>query len=172
MGADLYLESITHTQDANEIARSPAPKHLGPVERIEYHFDVLRACGGYFRNGYNAGDVMYAMGMSWDDVGRMLDDEYHLPIACARELLATIKERPMTRERVARHVLENMMDGKHGDPATAWVQDIMQDITGEDQKPAPPDIDELHGFLSKRYGELVAILEKSIELNEPLLCSL
>jgi hypothetical protein len=36
----------------------------------------------------------------------------------------------------------------------------------------PPDLDELFGFLNKRRTELLAILRKSIELDEQLLCSI
>ena len=37
--------------------------------------DAYIVSGGYFRNGYNAGDIMWAMGLSWwGTVSPMLTD--------------------------------------------------------------------------------------------------
>ncbi len=68
-------------------------------------FDEMRASGGYFRNGYNSGDVMWAMGLSWPHtVGGMLDSEGYLPVERARKLLAMIEARPLTKERLTQHL--------------------------------------------------------------------
>jgi len=152
--------------------RPVKPGDLEHAEAVQHRFDAMSAAGGFFRNGYNAGDVMFAIGMSWQDVGRMLDDESCLPIPRARELLAIIKSRPLTRQGVGRHVLENMMDGSDGHPMTTWLKEMIE----EDRPVAvrfasPPNIDELHYFLSRKHGELIAILEKSIAIDEPLFCS-
>jgi hypothetical protein len=105
---------------------------------------------------YNTGDVMMAMGLSWQDTVRpMLDDSRHLPIDQARKLLAMIEERPVTKERLTQSFLEA---AEEIDPGS---------------KEEPPDFGApLLKFLQERHGQLVAILRKSVELNERLLCSI
>jgi hypothetical protein len=131
----------------------------------------MAASGGYFRNGYNAGDVMWAMGLSWPDtVMPMLDADDRLPIERARELLAMIEARPLTREVIGRHYLENMTNGREQHPTTgpiAWIVD-----GAEAANKLPPDFDRICQFLQQKREDLLAILRKSIEMNEPLVCSL
>jgi hypothetical protein len=141
----------------------------GPIETIDdidrldtALYDSFRASGGYFRNGYNAGDVMWAMGLSWSrDVGKMLDANRQLPIDRVQELIAKIEARPLTREVVARHIFEHMSDGCCHHP-----------ISGFGGHGPPPDLDEMSTLLRKRRDELLIILRKSVELGEPLICSL
>jgi hypothetical protein len=172
MGADLVLKSIMQPFfDSNINDRPVKPWDLEHAEALHHRFDAMNAAGGFFRNGYDAGDVMFAIGMSWQDVGRMLDDESCLPIPRARELLAIIKSRPLTRQGVGRHVLENMMDGCDGHPITTRSKDIIEEDRPVAVRVAGPlNIDELHHFLSRKHGELIAILEKSIAIDEPLFC--
>jgi hypothetical protein len=142
----------------------------------------LHSSGGYFRNSYNAGDIMWAMGLSWPEtVLPLLDDESDLPIPRARELIELIEARPLTRERVALHMFENMTSGVNEHPTTGLIERVMEKVMadehGEDSSPPPPkspppDFDQLFGFLNQRRNELLAILRKSIELNERLHCSL
>jgi hypothetical protein len=171
MGVDIYLNSIwnpwvdTHQQDLLDHHGSDAETvedFIHDLHRIsEEFFEKARSSGGYFRNGYNSGDVMWAMGLSWrDDVGKMLDSEGRLPIDHARDLIAKIEARPLTRERVAQHIFEHLSDGS------------VTYRTGFTEYGAPPDLDEMSGFLCKRRDELLVILRKSIELGEPLVCSL
>jgi hypothetical protein len=171
MGADMYLNSIwnpwvdAHRQDLLD--------HHGPdaetvedfiheLDRIsEEFFDKARSSGGYFRNGYNSGDVMWAMGLSWrEDVGKMLDSKCRLSIDHARALIAKIEARPLTRERVAQHIFEHLSDGS------------VTYRTGFTEHGPPPNLDEMFAFLGKRRYELLTILRKSVELGEPLVCSL
>ena len=137
------------------------------------HHDEWRASGGYFRNGYNSGDVMFAMGLSWPEtVGPMLDGAL-LPVERARELISMIEQRPLTRERVGAHIFENMTDGVDVNPFQRMMDQVAAEAAGlEPQKKPPPNVDELFGFLNKRRDELLSILRKSVELGEPLVCSL
>jgi len=58
MGADLYLNSVFEPWWAkNQVRAFNAPDCDSTSE--------MRASGGYFRNSYNSGDVMWAMGLSW-----------------------------------------------------------------------------------------------------------
>ena len=111
MGVDLYLNSVWEPWWADNMERvlnepdvettSDAASNAAAASKM---FDEMRASGAYFRNGYNSGDVMWAMGLSWPhSVGCMLDSEGYLPVKRARELLAMIEARPLTEERLTQH---------------------------------------------------------------------
>jgi hypothetical protein len=169
MGADIYLESVWKPWFAEFEAKEKSKEIVGHItnsDELNRSFSALydahRSSGGYFRNAYNGGDVMAAMGLSWDAVGEMLDSEQRLPIERARELLAMILARPIERERFGRH-LKSYGNGPAGQ--------MMDHVLG---RPPPSewtfDLDEMFAFVSKRREELLAILHKSITLNEPLQC--
>jgi hypothetical protein len=178
MGANIYLQSIWKTFEEKR-SQMPPPQPSAFENAAAAFFDEMRASGGYFRNGYNAGDVMWAMGLSWHvTVSPMLDRGY-LPIPRARELIETIEVRPLTRERVAAHIFEHMTDGINEHPFTGPLERVMEKVMADEHddeesppKLSPPDLDHLFGFLDKRRGELLTILRKSIELGEPLYCEL
>jgi hypothetical protein len=187
MGADIYLESVWDPWfaafEATEKARAKALaadwKTADDIRRaVDRLYDAYRSSGGYFRNGYNSGDVMWAMGLSWTETVRpMLDAKERLPVGRARELVAMMEARPLTREGVARHIFAHMTDGVEPHPVTGRLFQKMQDeadkTMGLPPQPAlPPDFDHLFAFLSKRREDLLAILRKSIALDEPLLCSI
>ena len=176
MGADIYLQSVWKPLMSPSL---PPKIETADLEAaINLQFDHMGSSGGYFRNGYNSGDIMWAMGLSWHDtVGSMLDERGCLPIERARELIAMIEARPLTRERVAAHVFVNKTDGVEPHPFNGQLMQSMHEAvaeaTGQTLPPkAPPDIDHLFRFLNTRRNQLLEILRKSIELNEPLLCSL
>jgi hypothetical protein len=157
----------------------PPPLAIKNEADIAAFFDEMRASGGYFRNAYNAGDIMWAMGLSWNGtVMPMLNDERYLPIPRARELVEMIEARPLTRERVAAHIFEHMTNGINEHPTTGPIEQIMEKVMADehdDESPPklePPDFDSLFGFLDKRREELLTLLRKSIELGEPLYCEL
>ena len=86
MGADIYLGSIRKQFDGNSEESQTSQQRSSDVT-------------GYFRNSYNDGDVMWALGLSWwGTVSPMLEDDFWLPVRAARELLAMIEERPLTKE--------------------------------------------------------------------------
>src|SRR5713101_2881689 len=106
----------------------------------------LHSVGGYFRNTYNAGDIMWAMGLSWPEtVLPLLDDNRDLPIPRARELIELIEARPLTRERVSLHMFENMTSGINEHPTTGPIERVMEkvmaDVHDEESPPKlpPPD---------------------------------
>jgi hypothetical protein len=118
---------------ASAVVKETPTETLGCNKRIATEvYDAMRASGGYFRNGYNAGDVMWAMGLSWfSTVSPMLDTERRLPVARARELLAMIEERPLTRSRVARHIFEHMTDGVEPHPITGPTAEMIEEAMAE-----------------------------------------
>jgi hypothetical protein len=84
MGVDIYLHSVWDPFEVNlkdKIAACFDAVNKGPIRDAETAmaaadaaYDMMRASGGYFRNGYNSGDVMWAMGLSWrGTVAPMLD---------------------------------------------------------------------------------------------------
>jgi hypothetical protein len=175
MGADIYLQSIfkPFMKKFSGIHFDPETDH--PEDFMNAHFDALRSSGGYFRNGYNHGDVMYAMGLSWHDtVSPMLNKRGRLPVARARKLLAMIEARPISRE----HVVVLMTAGDDPHPGVTQLLRMVDEVakeTGvavETSVEKPLDIDHVHGFLNTRRDQLLVILRKSIELNEPLYCEL
>jgi hypothetical protein len=169
MGADIYLQSVWKPFAENNPPRAPMP---GTTV-----FDEMRASGGYFRNSYNNGDVMWAMGSSWQAVGEMLDEYGYLPVDRARELVEMIEARPLTREQVIAHVFGDMCNDH---PLIGRVRKTLHKLAAKngEQPPDPhrmptqEETDDLVAFLNKRRDELLAILRKSIELDEPLYCDL
>jgi hypothetical protein len=111
---------------------------------------------------------MWAMGFSWPHtVGGMVDSEGYLPVERARELLTMIEPRPLTKERLTQHYFDHITQGVEQHPITRWLFRRLRELTAP-----PPDFDYLVAFLRQSRTELIAILKKSIALNEPLLCSL
>jgi hypothetical protein len=114
MGVDIYLESIWKPFEEKLTTERLTQSQLRPrtpsqIDAFMTHiYDQFRASGGYFRNAYNSGDVMWAMGKSWEMVGSMLDERQHLPIERARELVELIEAHPLTREQITAHVFGDM----------------------------------------------------------------
>jgi hypothetical protein len=173
MGADMYLESVL--EPFLETYSGPR-KDLHPANALAEIFRALAASGGYFRNGYNCGDIMWAMGLSWSAVGDMLDEQHYLPIDRAKELIAMVEGRPFTEEMVARHYLQNLME-ESGHPVSGPAIKALQRAEPDTQSidgveiPEPPDFMVVFDFVTGKREELLALLRKSIALNEPLRCS-
>jgi hypothetical protein len=172
MGVDIYLNSIfepwakMHPPERSN--RRLSAEEV--IQALEERFEQARSSGGYYRNAYNDTDVMWAMGMAWsEDVGKKLDSKRRLPVAAARELIDKIEARPLTRERVARHIFEHMSDGFVDHPITGDMKRRDAHINGPLE---PPDLDAQGAYLNTRRDQLLAILRKSVELGEPLKCSL
>lgn len=185
MGADIYLWSIYEPFVEARRARPQQKidvREIGPEDArriMEEHYDELRASGGYFRNGYNSGDIMWAIGLSWGvTVGGMLDGDGCLSVENARRLLTMIESRPLTRQTVAEHIFKNIGDGYCGDhPTMGGLRKFLQQsddvyINPGPTRVDPSEVDTLMAYLTRRRDELMALLRKSIELNEPLRCDL
>jgi hypothetical protein len=179
MGVDIYLHSIWRPYcEANPVEQRMASLFEAyPEDPVAMWIELYRQdelSGGYFRNAYSSGDIMWTMGLSWsDDVGSRLDAEDRLSIDHARELVAMIEARPLTRQRIARHFLENMTDGVQKHPIAGPIVSRFAEATGHELAPLlPPEFESLSQFLVDRRERLLAILRKSIALSEPLEISL
>jgi hypothetical protein len=180
MGADIFLRSVLDPRPDSknwpqgEIDTSTAEDFRVHVEN---YFEQLRATGGYYRNAYNSGDVMWAMGLSWSDtVSKMLGEDYCLPIERARELIELIEARPITREHVVAHIYADMCKGHPVmGPMMGFFKQHFGNATHEPEPAEPPtlqEIEEMFAFLNERRDGLLVILRKSVALNEPLYCEL
>jgi hypothetical protein len=173
MGVDIYLESIFNPFTENfegSVADRRIQRRMreNPVRGVEMFYEVFRSSGGYFRNAYNCTDVMAAIGLSWGTVYAILDDKHRLPIERARELIAMIEARPLTRADYARH-----LESYGGGPLHNMMEQIKEEVTGEPPEGVTPEeyahqIDAAFAFTSERREQLLAILRKSIAMNEPL----
>jgi hypothetical protein len=177
MGADICLESIHRPfeekliQQMNE-GRFP-PKDCPPHKQPEILYRALQSSGGYFRNGYNNGDVMWAMGLSWwNTVRPMLDEQGYLSIAKAKELVALIENRPFTKEVFGRHYLENIFGGTRH-PVQTMFQSLEQaaEDTAVSLQSENRQFKEIYELVLEKRQALLDLLNKSIQLNEPLYCS-
>jgi hypothetical protein len=127
----------------------------------------MEAGGSYFRNGRNVGDVMWAMGLSWEDtVGPMLDESEHLPVERARELVSVIEARPFTKEYLTRFYLEHMTGDTDPHPLQRAAQRL---LFGHVPAITMVSFEVWAPTVQRKREMLLAILNKSIELNEPLL---
>ena len=167
MGADLELRSVIEPFVADK-ANFRLPHDADPVASMETLYNRLTATGGYFRNGYNSGDIMWVMGLSWNGtVLPMLDAEQRLPIERAGELIALIEANPMSDEQLAAVYLEQLTNGVEPHP----VGRLVDQACGVGPKD-PPDFAVWAGFVRRKRNELLTLLRKSIALGEPLYCSL
>jgi hypothetical protein len=94
------------------------------IQQSRAWYEELAATGGYFRNGYNAGDLMFAMGRSWEEVYNMLDARRRLPIEKARELLALLEATPLTVHYVANYIFRHWSSGKDTHPISRGITEM------------------------------------------------
>ncbi len=132
----------------------------------------LESVREHFRNSYNSGDVMWAMGLSWPGtVGNLLDSESYLPVESARELLAMIEARPLSKERLAQHYFDHITKGVEHHPISGLIiRTLREDKNVVLPASSPPDFSCIAAFLQQRRSELIVLLNNSIALDEPLLC--
>jgi len=105
---DLFLSSVWESWFATfftgkadlklrrEMAYNP-PKAMDAIR------EAFRSSGGFYHNGATTADVIAAIGLSWDSIYAKCDDDVdghlQLSVEAARELVATIEARPLTRAR-------------------------------------------------------------------------
>jgi hypothetical protein len=177
MGVDIFLESVWKAfepkmdrwERERETVRRPNQSVEEAVGAINNMYAFMVSSGGYFRGAYNQSDVMPAMGLSWNDVYQMLDDDgRYLPVGKARDLLAMIEARPITKEAYTKHYLQ-IRAGMHNGPV-GEVLEVLGNGNAAVDTYAP--LDEWFDNAVSHRDTLIGLLRKSIELNEPLLCSM
>lgn len=168
MGADIYLN--TDYQPNHEKyeplfvawARRRDAYHERGAENLandaqkkvtEYYNKMFET--GYFRDSYNESNLLWTMDLSWwGDVGDNLDEDTRtLPIDKAQWLLD---------ELYARH-----------DMIAQAVPEISAKAVekGWDQGGQSWDVDTLTNYFQEKWEQLTTMLRRSIELGEPLECS-
>jgi hypothetical protein len=173
MGADISLRSVMtkETYDAvMERIRAELPPSPAMIQR---YFDDLQATGAYFRDPYNSGCLLNALGMEWSrDVGPLLDENCCLPIPAARHLLAEIEAKHLTPQ-----LIEDICNGTAPRSKTvAMVEEMNRrqesDQSGPRTVPEPGDERVMAEWFARKRERLIRLLRKSIELNEPLYCDI
>jgi hypothetical protein len=161
MGADIYLNSEyePHLKQWQPIFEAAVSKRDGlprdseqareAQKEVDAAFTHMRS-RGYFRDAYNGGNLASLIGFSWwQDVVPMLDDGF-LPIPKAHEFIAMLEAKPVTAEAVKARLERWRLEGHTSqDPFEEWLKGYQGD-----------------------HARLIALLKRSIELNEPLYCSL
>ena len=150
-----------------------APPHFLPAwsgtaflqwEMPERMFRWQEGSGGYFRAGYNAGNVLDFMrgygGPNWRDIIKShLSGDWYLSIEGVKALIEWTEARPITREMVDSFtdaVIDN--NRKNPEPKITHEPTFTKDQA---------DVDRLYEWLSRKHGVLLAVLCKAVELNEP-----
>jgi hypothetical protein len=165
MGCDISLRSVFTEDVMNEALRKAGESN----DPGKFYAEAL-ATGGYFREAYNRYSLIAALGMDWnEDVGPLLNDKGELSIAGARHLLAELEVRPVSPAMV-----DDVCAGRSRlHPGVRVMQEQLGELA-ENAVPGPQEGDQAFftDHLIKRRELLMALLRRSIELNEPLECSL
>lgn len=162
MGADIYLRSIfepvkkKYEPKFNAAVRKRDALPDGPARRkaqeaVSKAYDAMYPDEGYFRDSYNASSLSGLLDFSWwQDIVPMLDKEGNLPISKAKKFIRLLESKPVTMELVMKRFDEEKgRGGGYTDPPEEWLK-----------------------HWTEKRERLIAMLKRSIELNEPLDCSL
>jgi hypothetical protein len=160
MGADLYIEAVVGPARKKweplflkaVAERDKHPRGSAAHERLqkdveEYH-GKMRPEDGYFRDSYNATNVLWTVGLSWwQDVVPMLKGGNLRPLK-TRELLRMIKSR---RQRVTASLIKKQGGAidKGENTLAGWRK-----------------------YYTEKLAKLVAFLERAIQMEEDIYCSL
>jgi hypothetical protein len=176
MGVDIYLRSVM-TDDVFEstlkdlmAGRDGLTSRSEILETLNQYYERLAETGGYFRDPYNESGLFHAIGMQWSrDVGPMLNNG-ELSIDGARHLLAELDRRP-----IAPAMADDVLAGRGTpDPIVEWMRnEAAAELSAGFVHPAGNlDAAGFTRHLIKRRKRLMVLLRRSIELEEPLECSL
>jgi hypothetical protein len=156
MGFDMWLPSIfDYDSPQGELLSAVDGDRVSSPIYKERVYDAMRATGAYYREGDNGRGLLSLLGLSWHEIMDSLEDRTTLPPTRARHLLAELEKRPFTKA---------MLFAERQETAT--------------EQPMPPSprefdlseeqINEACSLYAKRRQELMALLRRAIERNEPL----
>lgn len=176
MGADIYLKSVydvayakakpafeaaVAARDAylNEHGRAvrSTPQYRQLQAEVEKTYDAMYPEDGYYRDSYNTTSLFSMLGLSWWQVSG--DDGEGDP-----RLGKLIKNGEMyipSMEKLLGFLKEVDLDARFD----KWVGDL------GDKKDPEFDPEEWRGYFHRKRNRLMRLLEKAIELKEPLRCS-
>jgi hypothetical protein len=158
MGIDITLRSVLTAEACEAIGERLRASGETDPDRMTAAFAET---GAYFRDPYNCFGLLPMLEV---DLYPLLAEDDTLPIDAARELLVVVESRPLTLEHVKIAVC-----GSRQRPLMSSIEDFMN--------PTPITVDEInwpatYARLTEKREQLIALLRRSIELNEPLECSL
>lgn len=155
MGADIYLQSKSDAQKQlweprfhaavrkRDAALNGSVKHAEYQAEVETAYDAMYSVG-YFRDSYNPSNLLSKLGLSWSrDVGPMLNDDNYLSLSGARQLRMWVAQNPINERAVRESVCE-----------------------GEET------FEECMEYFEHKRKQLLALLDESIRLGEPLYMSI
>jgi len=153
MGADLYIKSISDASqrkyepewrkwiNARDKAKTEEESKRCQQEAVKY-FDLMYPEDGYFRDSYNASNLLWQFDLSWwRDIGPMLDENGYLSMPKIRALRDTV--------------------------APKGVPNPPKDVDKWDE-----DADTVYKYFVDKKERFLRFLDKAIELNEPIFCSI
>jgi hypothetical protein len=159
MGADIYLNSV-HEPARKKAERNfdkwvkardalpPGPEKEKAQEKVEHYYDAMYE-HGYFRDSYNGSSLFWMLGLSWWGLSEELcDKEGNLSIENAKVLL----------DRLRNTSVDALFPG--------WEAAKREEGWPFDDDENSPEAWAQH-FKDKK-ARFEALLEQSIELNEPL----
>ena len=151
MGADLYMNDAYKKREkklAPQIQEALDNRKANPDDEDAHQkamdlYDKLYTKDVYFRDSYNSGSLMWSLGLSWwEDVQELIDNEGDLHPLQIQKLLNIIKSREVS---VSNDFKADMPD--------EWT-----------------DEDALQYFNEQR-DELISFLQKAIDTNDTIGCS-
>ena len=160
MGADIYLRSVsdkaraTHeplfheaVERRNQAGKSgdKAAEEAAQAE-VSEHYDAMYPDDGYFRDSYNKTSLFWMMDLSWGQFGG-IDENGELPIEEAKKLRAQLADNDIDEAK------------------------FNKTFGGRVKTDTASSTEEWREFFADKRNRLIALLDKSIELNEPLYCS-
>ena len=156
MGADVFYEGPKYKEEQklweeyNKIKDSDADESVKEHIRLRWIKSTDQLDEDYFRDSYNNSSVLWQMGLSWwNDVGTVLDKEGRLPIDEAIKLRKIIQEHPIIKEKIE-----------------------FKDFGCDPTKPfTEKDREEWFQYFVEKRKTFLKMLDRSIEFNAPLICS-
>ena len=159
MGADIYYNSPKFLEKDMLFEKWARIPNSSEAKKEEAHllwkkaYNEFDESGDYFRDSYNSSSLLNIIGLSWwRDVIPMLDEEGQLPIIHAMRLWKMIEKSPIVRETIKAR---------------------MEEVSfGEKEELSDKELDEWYDYFVEKKATFMKMLDRSIENNNPLLCSL
>lgn len=164
MGADLYLNSIFDKQaelyrdkfDKVCELRDSLPEGVErdrAQEQVSEFYSLMYE-KGYYRDSYNDSSLLNKLGLSWwQDITPLLDEEAGLPTKEAEKLLPIISE-----------AMLNLYPQKFNQ---FCADNFPSNTPNRDE-----EIKRWDSYFKGKFEKLTTMLRMSIELDEPIYCSL
>lgn len=162
MGADLYIRSISDAAKqkhegewakviaARDALERGSPEAEAAQDKVDEVWAKMYPEDGYFRDSYNSTSVLWTLGLSWwKDVGEMLDKNGFLSGANLKKFRQLVAEAAQVMPSTVQELKAKHCDADGADSVKEW-----------------------HEYWIEKRKKLLAFLDKAIEMNEPIYCSI